>query len=92
MYVCFLQALQVLLGLKRINGDPVKNRMKEHELFLYLVEKNLRRFRFNQFIALVEPPVFIQKDDETPQQHLLRLDWAFVPFYSDWEMSNDEPS
>jgi hypothetical protein len=73
----------VLLGWKRINGDPVKNQMQEHELFLYLVEKALRRFRFNRFIALAEPSVFIQKDNEIAQQHLLRFDDAFVTFCSD---------
>ena len=41
-YGCFLQPLQVLLGWKRINGDPVKSRMQEHELFLYIVEKSLQ--------------------------------------------------
>jgi len=36
--------------------------------------------------------MFVKKDDETPQQHLLRVDVAFVTFYSDCEMSKDEPS
>jgi len=40
-YSCFLSALQVLLGWKRINGDPVQSRMQEHELFLFIVEKAL---------------------------------------------------
>ena len=92
MYGCFLQALQVLLGWKRINSDPIKNRMQEHELFLYLVEKALRRLRFSQFIALLEAAVFVKKDDETPHQHLLRVDLAFETFCSDWEMSKDGPT
>ena len=66
--------------------------MQEHELLFYLVEKTLHRLRFNHFIAISEAAVFVKKDDKTPQQHLLQVDLAFVTFYSDWEMSKDEPS
>ena len=91
-YGCFLQALQVLLGWKRINGDPVKSRMQEHELFLYIVEKALRCLRFQRFIDHSEATVLSNKQDESAKYHLLRLDEDFSTFCNDAEMSNDEPS
>ena len=91
-YGCFLQPLQVLLGWKRINGDPVKSRMQEHELFLYIVEKSLRRLRFQRFIDHSEATLLSRKQDESAKDHLLRLDENFATFCKEAEMSNDEPT
>ena len=87
-----MQPLQVLLGWKRINGDPVKSRMQEHELFLYIVEKSLRRLRFQRFIDHSEATLFSRNQDESAKDHLLRLDENFATFCNDTEMSNDEPT
>jgi len=93
-YGCFLQALQVLLGWKHINGDPVKSHIQKYELFLflYIAEKTLRCLSFQCFIYHSEATVLSSKQDASAKCHLLRPDEDFSTFCNDTEMSNAEPT
>ena len=66
--------------------------MQEHELFLFLVEKALRRLRFMQYIEATESSVFEASINETPREHLLRFDKSFKAFCENTEVSDDEPT
>jgi len=73
----FLQPLQVFWGWTHISGNPVKSRMQEHDLFLYIVEQALRCFRFQHFTDHSEATVLGRKQDESAKDHLLRVDENF---------------
>ena len=49
-YGGFLQALQVVLSVKRVKGDPVKANYQDHDKFMLKVYAACRRFRFSKFI------------------------------------------
>ena len=77
---------------KSINGDPVKSRMQDHKLLLYIVKKALHRLGFQRFIDHSEATVLSRKQDESAKDHSLRMDENFSTFCNDAETSNDEPT
>eukprot|EP00986_Skeletonema_menzelii_P013053 scaffold7400_cov122-Skeletonema_menzelii.AAC.2 len=90
-YGAFLQPLQIHLGWKNINGDPVKNKIQPHEQFMWIVYNALRRHRFNQFIKNSQEQ-FTRQERETAKDLLIRLDVAYQKYCVGLEQSPDQPS
>ena len=91
-YGCFLQAFQVHLGWKRINGDPSKRNMQGHELFLSIILRALRTHRLTCFIQSCSDDEFDSTNDLTPREELIRVEELYSAYCDELETSSDEPS
>eukprot|EP00984_Skeletonema_dohrnii_P009331 scaffold3571_cov78-Skeletonema_dohrnii-CCMP3373.AAC.3 len=91
-YGAFLQPLQVHLGWKKINGDPVKNKIQPHEQFMWIVYNALRRHRFDQFIKNMNGGEFKRQENVSTKVHLLRLDKMYSNYCNTLEQSMDQPT
>ena len=64
MYGSFLQAVQVHLKVKGINGEAI-NKVQKHEDFLLLVDRAIRRHRMRKFLSQLDPGVLVSSDGES---------------------------
>ena len=53
-------AVAALLGVKCINGDPVKSNFKDHEIFLMRIFKVLKQYRLDEFMKSVDVSLIVE--------------------------------
>ena len=70
---CYLQAIQVHLGYKRVSGKPEKKEMQTHEELLRTNQSAVKCVRFTQFIQLADENSFQRVADETNVQWIKRV-------------------
>ena len=67
-YGSFMQAMQVLLSVKRVKGDPVKSNYQDHDKFQLKLYRACRRFRFAKFIGSLSASD-LDKDRQVHNMH-----------------------
>ena len=93
MYGSFLQPIQVHLGVKGLNGDPVKRGVQKHENLLLLVAIGARRHRFACFLKIVGEAGCIPGSATANRRvELLKIDELYREFCVAQETSDDEPT
>lgn len=91
-YGCFLQAFQVHLGWKRINGNPAKRNIQGRELFLSIILRALRTHQLTYFLQSCSDYEFDKNCDFSSLDDLIRLDELYSTYCNKLESSMDEPS
>jgi hypothetical protein len=91
-YGCILQAFQAELRYVRCNGEPVKNNLQTHELFLEISFKALKRQRYNRFLRHAGVGSFKRKAGEGELDWAVRVDTTFTEYRSLAENSPDQPT
>ena len=86
-YGCFLQPFQVHLVWNRMNGEPEKNNVQSHEMFLILIYESMRIHRFDCF--LTEQIVMVGSD---PPGNLMAMDAIYMDYCDALFLCPDEPS
>ena len=90
-YYGYLQAIQVHLGYKRVNGQPAKKWMQTHEQLLLVNYNALQTYRFKTFIDNSDIALFTRKPNETKLSWMERVDAGYLAYCCTLEDSDDEP-
>jgi hypothetical protein len=91
-YGGFMQPLQVANGIKRVMGDPLKGKFKDHERFAVKLFKACRRFMLRRFVQsefLDEMDSIRFHYDVSRLKYLLK---QYADFRKSWTTSAHEPS
>ena len=91
-YGGFLQPLQVVLGRKRINGEPAKGKYQDHEQFLLTVYFAVVRYLLRRYMESVAPEDLMFRDSESSVDYLSRIQQQISEYRESWETSKNEPS
>ena len=79
------QAMQFELGVKRVNGDPVKGNFQDHENFALKLFKAFRRYRLRCFLSSQPESELVRKEGETPEQTVSRIEKRLRQYCEEWE-------
>ena len=90
MYGSFLQPIQVHLGIKGLNSDPVKRVVQKHKNMLLLVALAARRHQFNRFLK--QWTVDSANDSLPKIEFLMQTHRAYLSYCITQEDCEDKPT
>jgi len=76
-----MQPMQLANGVKRVQGDLVKNNFQDHERFMLKLYGACRDFRFCRFIESQELEDLKAKVGETREDTLKRIESNVVQYF-----------